>query len=401
MILREPPASRKSRPSFPFVNTRIFFASFLAGAVLCTAGAVIFADPPRPLSGLSAPAQPGFAVYRWGAGNKTGGAKANEAYAAWLNRPVVWAEDFEPTEQWENNIEGGGWQLGEWSAWKKAVPGRRLIISVPLLPGGWDRSGAKGGPEAGKPVSWEAAARGEYTGHFKNLAENLVHYGLGDSIVRLGWEFNGGWYTWRASDNPKAFAQAWALIVKAMRSVPGTEKMQYCWNPASSWLQFPAEQAWPGDEYVDVVGLDHYDQSWAPDTYPFPANASPSEIERRQKKAWNDVLLNGTYGLMSWKKFADDHHKPFALPEWGVCTRDDTHGGMDNPYFVEQMSRFILDPANHVAFHCYFDVWAGDGNHQLSPGIDGKEVTRFPKSAAKFREFFAAGARPAAAPLTR
>ena len=144
-----------------------------------------------------ASAAPYLAAYRWGAANKNGGAAANEAFARWLNRPVVWAEDFEPTERWDS-LEGGDWQLGEWSRWKKAVAGRRLILSVPLLPGSWDRSGPRQGESVGKPVSLAAGARGDYNTRFKKLAVNLVHYRLADSVLRLGWEFNGGWYTWRA-----------------------------------------------------------------------------------------------------------------------------------------------------------------------------------------------------------
>ena len=116
---------------------------------------------------------PYLAVYRWGAASKQGGAAANEAFARWLNRPVVWAEDFEPSERWDS-VEGGAWQLGEWSKWKKAVAGRRLVLSVPLLPGPWDLSGPREGPRARQPVSLKAGARGDYDAHFKALAENLV-----------------------------------------------------------------------------------------------------------------------------------------------------------------------------------------------------------------------------------
>lgn len=47
-----------------------------------------------------------------------------------------------------------------------------------------------------------------------------------------------------------------------------------------------------------------------------------------------------------------------------------------------------MNPKHRVVFHCYFDVEAGDGAHQLSTGQDGKHKTRFPKSAAKFIELF-------------
>jgi hypothetical protein len=330
---------------------------------------------------------PFIAAYRWGAANKNGGAKANEAFAKWLGKDVVWAEDFEPSERWDNNIEGGSWQLGEWSAWKKAKTGRRLVLSVPLLPGGWDRSGPKSGEGANEKVSLEAGARGDYNAHFEDVAKNLVKFDLADSVLRLGWEFNGGWYTWRGSDNPKAWAGYWQQIVKTMRAVPGTEKLQFCWNPVFGWQQFPSDQAWPGDEYVDIVGLDVYDESWLKDTYPFPDNATTAEIETRRRKVW-DEKLNGQFGLKFWKDFSLKHNKLFAIPEWGVNNRADKHGGLDNPSFVEQMQKFINDPANRVYFHCYFDVQAGDGHHQLSTGISGEDKQEFPLSSAKFLELF-------------
>ena len=332
---------------------------------------------------------PYLAAYRWGAANPGGGARANEAYSRWINRPAVWAEDFTPTDAWENNIEGGGWQLGEWRDWKKVDPKRRLILSVPLLPGGWDKSGPKRGQGTGQPVSLEAGAKGDYNAHFKSLAQNLVDYQLGDSVVRLGWEFNGGWYAWRASDNPKAWAEYWRQIVTTMRTVKGAEKLQFCWNPALGWQQFPAEQAYPGDEYVDIIGLDVYDDSWGEGTYPFPEGASKEEIERRRDKAWNEVIYGGNMGIKWWSDFAKAHGKLFALPEWSISKREDGHGGLDNPMFVERMHKFISDPANNVYFHCHFDVQAPDGQHQLSSGINEDETHEFPLSAARFRELFA------------
>ena len=342
---------------------------------------------------------PAIAVYRWGAANTSGGAPANEAYAKWLNQPVVWAEDFTPTERWDG-IEGGNWQLAEWSKWKKAVPGRRLILSVVILPGGWDRGGPKGKDGKYTRVSHAAGARGEYNEHFKILANNLIKYGLEDSILRLAWEFNGGWYTSRASDDVKGFIGYWQQIVTTMRAVPGAEKLQYCWNPAQSWLQFPADQAWPGDQYVDIVGLDFYDQTWAKNIYPWPKDATPEEIEKRQRLAWDDIY-KGTYGLLFWRDFAIKHNKPFSLPEWGLCIRGDGHGGGDNVHYIEQVHKFINDPANKVVFHCYFDVEAPDGGHQLSPGFNtNAHETKFPKSAARFKELFGgkAAASPAPAP---
>jgi hypothetical protein len=46
---------------------------------------------------------------------------------------------------------------------------------------------------------------------------------------------------------------------------------------------------------------------------------------------------------------------------------------------------------NHVYFHCYFDVQAGDGHHQLSPGLHGTERTEFPLAAERFKALFGGG----------
>lgn len=90
-------------------------------------------------------------------------------------------------------------------------------------------------------------------------------------------------------------------------------------------------------------------------------------IAARRKKVW-DFYLNSQYGLPWWKKRAAAHGKPLSFPRMGVNKKGDGHGGLDNVYYVEQMHAFITDPDNNVLFHRYFDVNAGDGHHQLSPG---------------------------------
>ena len=355
--------------------------SLIAGALICAGFSIGRAAEP------TASTLPHIAAYRWGAANPHGGAHANEAFAKWLGVPTVWAEDFMPIERWDG-IEGPDWSFNEWSAWKKANPDRKFILSVPILVGPWDRSGPKDGESKDKPVSLAAGARGEYNAHYLKLAQNLVRRGLADSILRLGWEFNGGWYTWRAAEDPAAFAGYWQQIVQTMRSVKGAEGLTFCWNPAVGVQQFESEKAWPGDAYVDYVGLDVYDDSWAPDTYPLPKEADAAEIARRRTKAWNEVLFGGPHGLKFWSDFAREHHKPMAIPEWGVDARSDGHGGMDDPDFIRRMHDFIVAPENHVALHCYFDVSAPDGDHQLSPGSDDTESTHAPRSAAEFKKLF-------------
>lgn len=331
------------------------------------------------------PVQPPLGVYR----GVNQSAKV-DAFSAWLGRPAIWGEDFIGWEAW-SNVAWPTWWLEHWAKWVHAQPGRRFIFAVPLLAGPVDGSGpTKGDSGVGEPVSLEKGAAGAYNHYYKQLAVNLVAAGLDDTVLRLGWEFNGDWYPWRAKGKAQAFAEYWRQIVKTMRAVPGTEKLKFCWNPTLGRQQFPAEEAWPGDEFVDLVGVDVYDESWRQETYPWPEGAGAALIEARQRKVWSSEISGGDHGLAFWSKFAREHQRPLAICEWGVKIRPTGNGGCDDPYFIEQMHRFITDPANNVYFHCYFDFNCEppDGHHQLSPGEHGEPNTDFPRASAKFKELF-------------
>jgi len=353
-----------------------------------------------PLNDDTAP--PFKAVYRWGQGGCVQG--LYDFYGPWLNRKVIWGEDFMPTEGWDK-IEGQDWQMGTWGPWVHKQEGRRYVLSLPILVGSWDGKGPKQGPASGVPVSLEEGAKGTYNIYFQHLAESLVKHGLGDAIVRVGWEFNGGWYIWRTdtAEKAEAYAGYFKQIVNTMRAVPGTDKLKFVWNPAMEpYWRYSPDKAYPGDDVVDYIGVDVYDQCWAKDTYPIPDGASDDEILERQKRTWNDVTNNEkSMGLPYWVKFAAQHGKPLVIPEWGVCTRSDKHGGGDNPFFVEQMFNFIYNPANNVYFECYFDVGAPDGDHRLVPEPTRKDPsqmreTKFPKSEAKYKELFTLPVAPVA-----
>ena len=101
-----------------------------------------------PADAATAPV-PQLGVYR---GDAPLGPEKVDAYSAWLGRQVDLAEAFEPADTWED-VQGRGWQLRPWSAWVHARPGRRLVLTVPMLPGNLDGRGPTSGTDAGQPVS--------------------------------------------------------------------------------------------------------------------------------------------------------------------------------------------------------------------------------------------------------
>lgn len=215
--------------------------------------------------------------------------------------------------------------------------GYSMIWGVPILPSSGDYTLAIG-------------ATGAYDQYFVTLAEGLVAGGQGNSIIRLGWEFNGVSFPWSARGQAANFIAYWQQIVTAMRSVPGANFM-FEWNPnigdegAGNLANY-----YPGNSYVDLIGLDVYDISWG---------------NYRGASAEFTTLETEPYGLDWLASFSAQMGKPMTLPEWGLgwgASRDglavsdpgtETSGGDDATY-INDMARWIS--TNNVYEATMWDV---------------------------------------------
>lgn len=309
------------------------------------------------------PASPVLGAYV-GVGAK--GVAALTSWERWTGVEAPYALDFASADAWAG-ITGPDWLLAPWRD-----SGRRLVYSTPLFPGPVGRPG----PAA----SLAECAAGRYNEHWETLARNLVGYGLADAILRPGWEFNGDWYDWAAKGHEVAFIGCFRHLVTTMRSAAG-QAFEFLWNPSLGPVAFPAERAYPGDAYVDYVGIDVYDTSWDTDIYQVLGSVDDTRGRAAAEAAW-EVILNGDHGLRFWEGFSATHGKRLAVPEWGLSARTDGRGGGDNPYFIEQMFTFLRAPEHGVAFALYFDV---DGSAENFHRISAAN-SRFPVSRARFQE---------------
>ena len=269
------------------------------------------------------------------------------------------AADYLPTNNGWEGLDGRGGSLRWFFADGWTGTPYTLSLGVPIIPT----------DSAGNPLGTLASgATGAYDGHFVTLARTLVAAGESNAYLRLGWEFDGGWTSWNATTpaSEANFAAYFRQIVKAMRSVHG-EKFRFVWNPDAEAFTSPTYNvalAYPGNGYVDVIGLDAYDQAWI--TPLTPVNA------------WNESTLPA---LMAGERFAAAHNKPLAMNEWGTAIRSDGHGLGDDPLYVSNMIAWMRNPSDRVLYEAYFDF---DGRGSNS-AITGRQ---FPHSLAAFRAAF-------------
>jgi hypothetical protein len=281
-----------------------------------------------------------------------------KAYEEWLGRPMDYVVDFSTRDTWQQ-IADPQLLITEW-----AGTGYRVVHGLAML------------PEEDPSATMEAGARGEYDGYYRQLAQRLVAGGQPDAILRLGWEFNLSSSRWFTED-PRVFVDYYRRAVAAMRSVPG-QRFEFDWNVNNGHNAVDAMDFYPGDDVVDYVGVDVYDVSWDSGTYPYPAGCDAMCRTERQDRAWQDVV-GDERGLRFWAAFAGEHGKPLSLPEWGLWSRPDGHGGGENPRFIRRMHEFIT--THDIAYQAYFEYSAKDGPHRLMDG--------FPESAPVFKELFA------------
>ncbi len=359
----------RSRPPLVAATLSAILAVVIGcGAAGCASSAGGNRTVPEATRSSSAPsAEPRWSFLGAYTGPGAKGVDRLRSWEAWSGVRTGIALDFAPADSW-SGIEGGDWQLAPWAA-----SGRRLIYSVPLFP---KRQG-----------SLAECAAGYYDLHWTTLAGNLIGHRLPDTVVRPGWEFNGDWYGWASAGREADYAGCFRHLVDAMRAVPG-QQFQFLWNPILGTEHSDAEPAYPGDAYVDYIGVDVYDMSWLPHTYPLPDDASVERLAAARRSVWN-TILDGSSGLRFWARYAADHGKRLAVPEWGLSERTDRHGGGDSPYFVERMLAFLADPATRPSFAMYFeaDLLLDDAGLNLHRISCASSV--FPQAAARFREILA------------
>jgi hypothetical protein len=305
---------------------------------------------PPPLTALSKPAtssssaaappasSPGGERPAFGAFLDSGvrGVYAMTGLSRWLGGAELRVgHTYLPGDRW-SNIEGTHRFLAPWARWRTAKDDRIFVLNVPM-----QERNEEGLSDAEVRSLLRQGAAGHFDHHFRALAERLVALDVPDTVLVLGWEMNGTTYTHRCGPDPTAWKSYWNRIVTTMRSVPGQE-FRFDFTPSRGRDAVPWTQCYPGDDTVDIIGMDSYDQ---------PRGVS------------FDEQVKEPYGLQAQVDFAKSHNKPISYPEWGLFRNG------DNAEYMRRMLAWIDEHKplyNTLTDYCPHGVWQCADNPRSS-----------------------------------
>lgn len=250
----------------------------------------------------------------WHSGVNGGGPEQIAAWEDFRGRPVDVIHGFAARQTWDE-VVSAGWIMGYYADFDGL-----LVISQPFWPEG------EGG-------SLGECAAGAYDDKWADYGRTLVETGRTDAYTRLAWEFNGTWFQWSATD-VDAWVSCWRTVVDAVRSTAPDARFE--WNMNAHGSQSCDGNAWncyPGDDYVDVIGIDPYDH--------YPASTTAADF---------DEQCNDRHGLCHVIDQARERGKEVGVSEWGVINSEVG----DNPLYIEKMYETFLAGADVMAYETYF-----------------------------------------------
>ena len=273
----------------------------------------------------------------------------------WLGHPMSYAVQFgdvRSASAMQNSVWGEFAQGGKFQTLSHRID---VAMSVPLAFGSFVDAHTAGG-QATAAAQLQVTASGANDGSFLAVARTLRDAGYPTAVIRLGWEFDGGWMPWSSMGNEGLFIQTYRHVHDLFTSV--SSGFRFDWNGTAGFLA-PQFSAYPGDAYVDIIGLDVYDRGISVTSRLLPY-------------------------LREQRDFALAHGKQLSYPEWGLAGGGTQGGNGDDPAFIRTMYDFMMSLADSratLAYHAYFNEDVTDGLHRLA---------NFPQSAALYQDLFGA-----------
>ncbi len=144
-----------------------------------------------------------------------------------------------------------------------AVSSRGAMPMVTWEP--WNYLGGTNQPN----YSLQSITAGKYDDHIRHWARNAAAWGK-PFYLRFAHEMNGNWNSWSPGVNGNTASQyvsAWRRVHEIFGQ-EGATNVRWVWSPnVESDDSVPFSEVYPGDAYVDWIGIDGYNwgttQSWS------------------------------------------------------------------------------------------------------------------------------------------
>ena len=276
---------------------------------------------------------------------------------------------------WSNMVTSASW-----NAWSQSRSPTAQNLT-PVVAVGLGTKGDNG------PGTLQAIASGAHDDTYRGIAQAYENAGYKTIDVRIGWEMNGNFMPWsmgNTTDSVNQWKAAFAHVADVMHSVSGI-KVNVVWNPnLANNNQIDVSSAYPGDDKVDIIGLDLYSK-----TYKYDGSVSDSQYYNNPSASQYhpDGTSPSEWGLAQTMALAQQHGKPVGIGETGVGVGDSTA----LPGTIA--SDFSAPGAPPLAFVNVWDVGTGEGDWQFTEGHD-------PAAAQAWKAAFASGTTNAPAPAS-
>ena len=334
-------------------------------------------------------------------------------YKAWLGTsrlgaesdPGGWGSWADTTEGWNNNH----WGDQQTRYGTRVLPD--ILVGMGAMPYDSTNSASWDQKLAWANKQWQLEANNDpaLMQHFVNLGNHIVDWHFKSIILRMDYEFDGGWDPYGnlnvMSGMPDNFIKAWQNIVTTVRKTVAARdpkiKVKFLWNPTDSNVQIQSSKFYPGDAYVDYIGFDSYDADY---TGVYKSGVQPDAAT--QQKAWTNSIRPRIQWFADFASAANSGKRngavkgrsvPLIVGEWGLwqVAKGGRGAGGDDPSYIQNMYEWMV--SHNVYTECYFETPA-DGVSTLWPGGYPKGVsgnhswgtagTPYPKAAALYRRLF-------------
>ncbi len=324
---------------------------------------------------------------------------------------VTFVDQNQPVSQWVGNSTWAAVSASQSSRAAAMTP----VIALPLS------SNASGSMTSDQ--QFQAFASGQYDGVVTGIVQAWAKAGFSNLVFRPGWEMNLTGPTFAGDDAQsqadwvKAFQHVYTVLHQAA-AAQGVA-VQVVWNPSTTNYSnsYVTTNLYPGDGYVDVVGIDMYaDLHPYSDSSPTPTyhdwNTGLEDSTTAQFIAdpvnrmhywshpaatrWAEDSSGGhSQSFDSLVRFAALHGKPLAIPEAGAGNSDWGVDVADDAAFPEWLSQQLAAAQASGVQIAFVNPWDsnGGGNYEFSRANDGK-----PAEAAAWARYLGATQTPVPVP---